>query len=352
MRLLIVTQTVDLDDLYLSFFHTWLLEFAKRFESISVICLREGRHELPANVSVYSLGKETGSGRFMYIARFFTYLWKLRFRYDAVLVHMNQEYVLLAGWWWYLQGIPAYMWRNHYSGNRLTDIAAAFCRKVFCTSRFSYTAKYAKTVFMPVGIDTAVYRALAHIERRPRSILFYGRLSPSKHPETLIEALGILKEKGIGFAADIRGTALPKDAAFERALHERVRELGLSECVRFVPGLPFSEGPAIFSASEIYVNLAASGMYDKMLFEAAACGCIVLASSADYAALVDDSSLVFPTADAQSLADRLQYALSLTHAERETLGHRLRYLTEDHHGLATLGKELEKQLSDGAAHPA
>ena len=60
MRLLICTQAIDKNDPILGFFHRWVIEFAKHFEHISVICLREGTHTLPENVSVYSLGKEGG----------------------------------------------------------------------------------------------------------------------------------------------------------------------------------------------------------------------------------------------------------------------------------------------------
>ena len=67
---------------------------------------------------------------------------------------MNQEYVLIAGWLWKLLGKRTYLWRNHYAGSWLTDVAAVFCTKVFCTSKHSYTVKYKKTVLMPVGVDT------------------------------------------------------------------------------------------------------------------------------------------------------------------------------------------------------
>src|SRR3989338_44123 len=60
MRILIVTQAVDSADSDLGFFHRWIEEFAKRFERVIVICLKEGQHRLPENVSVYSLGKESG----------------------------------------------------------------------------------------------------------------------------------------------------------------------------------------------------------------------------------------------------------------------------------------------------
>src|SRR3989338_2534636 len=136
MRLLIITQAVDNNDPVLGFFVSWIRELSKRFESVDVICLREGTHSLPANVSVHSLGKENLEienwklkilRRPLYIMRFYRYAWSLRRSYDAVFVHMNQEYVLLGAILWKLLGKRVYMWRNHYSGGALTDTAAFFC---------------------------------------------------------------------------------------------------------------------------------------------------------------------------------------------------------------------------------
>ena len=101
MRLLITTQVVDRTDPFLGFFHGWIVELAKHFEHIEIICLQEGQHSLPSNVNVNSLGKELGiQSRIVYAARFLGLVWKLRDSYDAVFVHMNQEYILLAGWLW------------------------------------------------------------------------------------------------------------------------------------------------------------------------------------------------------------------------------------------------------------
>jgi len=56
MKLLIITQKVDINDDNLGFFHRWLEKLASRFEKLSVICLAEGEHHLPSNVAVFSLG--------------------------------------------------------------------------------------------------------------------------------------------------------------------------------------------------------------------------------------------------------------------------------------------------------
>src|SRR6185295_8452864 len=98
MKLLIVTQVVDSEDPILGFFHRWLEEFATQAEHIEVICLKEGKHALPRNVRVHTLGKP--ANRILYIARFGWYIWTLRSQYDRVLVHMNPEYVILGGLDW------------------------------------------------------------------------------------------------------------------------------------------------------------------------------------------------------------------------------------------------------------
>ncbi|TSC61255.1 MAG: hypothetical protein Athens041674_828 [Parcubacteria group bacterium Athens0416_74] len=83
-RLLVLTQTVDQGDPVLGFFHGWLFAFAKCFPHIHAVCLKEGRHDLPGNVVVHSLGKERGVGRLRYIWNFYRLAWSLRREYDAV----------------------------------------------------------------------------------------------------------------------------------------------------------------------------------------------------------------------------------------------------------------------------
>ncbi|HEY4498587.1 MAG TPA: glycosyltransferase [Candidatus Paceibacterota bacterium] len=303
MSLLFITQRMDKGDSTLGFVHAWVSGFSKQFKTITVICLQEGAYSLPPNVHVFSLGKENGRtftpvgsvlprstvgrSRIRYIKNFFTYIWRERNNYDAVLVHMNQEYVLLGGLLWKLLGKRIFMWRNHYAGSVLTAIAAAFCTKIFCTSKASYTAKYKKTVLMPVGVDMELYRPAGAVARIPRSILFYARIAPSKRPHMLLEALKDLHAKGVAFTASFYGSPLPNDIAYHEGLKRTVQDIGLSRQVRFAAGLPYLEGPQVFSAHDIFVNLSPSGMYDKTLFEAAGCECLVLACSADFARLMD-----------------------------------------------------------------
>src|SRR3989344_4453775 len=191
MRLLICTQAVDRNDPVLGFFHRWLEELSKHYDRIIVVCLRSGKHTLPANVEVVTL---KGRFRLLRALEVCSVAFGRRKEYEAVFVHMSQEFVLAAGWLWKMLGKRVYLWRNHYAGSILTDIAAAFSTKVFCTSKYSYTAKYGKTVRMPVGIDTDIFVLAADISRNPNSILSLGRVAPSKKLHVLIEALALLKK--------------------------------------------------------------------------------------------------------------------------------------------------------------
>lgn len=300
-RLLICAQAVDSGDTAVGFFVLWVSELAKRFESVTVLCLREGAYALPDNVRVVHLG----SSRLGRAYRTLRYIVGLRREYDAVFVHQGQEFVLVGGWLWGLLGKPVYLWRNHYAGSLFTDIAAAFCTKIFCTSKHSYTAKFKKTTLMPVGVDTGVFSPVQGIVRAPRSVLSLGRIAPSKRLEVLIEALGLLARKGVDFSATIVGTPLPKDQEYCESLKKSAQELGSR--IAFVPGVPSAQTPRLFSAHQAFVNCSRSGMYDKTIFEAAACGCGVLASSDDWRALAGDQ---YYFKDAAELAGKLEGLLA------------------------------------------
>jgi glycosyltransferase involved in cell wall biosynthesis len=307
---------MDRKDSSLGFFYNWVMLLSTKFENIEVICLKGKLDEyenLPANVKIHSLGKEyIKKGGYLqkikYIFRFYKLLWVLRNKYNKVFVHMNQEYLLLGGMFWKLFCKPVFMWRNHYDGSFLTDIAASFCRKVFCTSRFSYTAKYKKTVFMPVGVDESSCRLSEKIDRLPNSILFLGRLDVSKCPHILIEALGILAKKGFDFTATFVGGPSKTDVKYPEQLVAQAKILNLSDRVKFVGAVPNTETFKYYRSHDIFVNCSRSGMFDKTIFKSIACGCLTLATSGDFESLVGNE-FIFADNDSESLAKKLAKVL-------------------------------------------
>lgn len=339
MRLLIITQKIDRKDSVLGFVHRWVEEFSKRVKAITVVCLQKGDYDLPGNVAVLSLGKEKWKSTAKYVFLLFYFSIRYANRYDAILVHMNQEYVLAAGWLWKLLGKRIFMWRNHYAGSMLTDMASVFCDKIFCTSHYSYTARYKKTRFMPVGVGTEFFRADPAVKRVPRSILSLGRVSPSKNIHSLISALEILKKEGTVFTADIYGNNT--DQAYADGLAEQAKAANLSSQVRFYPGIPNKDTPKVYSAHEIFVNLSPNGMYDKTIFEAMACGCFVFASNDDLKDKIDPA-FTFAYNDPKDLAAKIGAFLAMPESEKTRKAANISTLVHEH----SLHKLSEKLINE------
>jgi glycosyltransferase involved in cell wall biosynthesis len=250
---------------------------------------------------------------------------------------MSQEYVLAAGWYWRLMGKRVYLWRNHYSGSVFTDIAAVFCVKIFCTSKFSYTAKYKKTVFMPIGVDLEVFKPMQGSIRKPRSILFLSRMSPSKRPIVLIDALAALKKKGAEYYASFIGDPKKGDEEYYKEIKREGEFVGAV----FGPAVPNRDTSRLYSENEIFVNCSPSGMYDKTIFEAAACGALPLASSGDWREAAGED--LWFAGDAQSLAQKLDALFSLSAEGRRLLQERARALAQGN-GLQTLIMRLTEEV--------
>lgn len=308
MRILIITQAVDRNDTTLGFFHRWIEEFAKRTEKVEVICLKQGEYDLPRNVSVYSLQKELGSSRAKRIILFFYYSLFCS-TYDAVFVHMNQEYVLLGGLPWRLWGKKVFMWRNHPDGTFLTRIAVMLSHKVFCTSSHSYTAKFSKTKILPAGIDTDIFQKSSTIGRKKNSLLMFGRIGPIKKIECAIDVVSALKAKGIFVTLSIVGDTLPRDMGYLQVLKDRIEVTDVSDRVTFEKGVPFKKAPTIYQTHEIFLNFTPSGSFDKTVIEALACGTRVLVSNDSMRDILPDGSYTDGTVD--DIAKKIENLLVL-----------------------------------------
>lgn len=350
MRLLIVTQKVDKDDPILGFFHYWVEEFAKQIANLSVICLMLGRYNLPTRVKIYSLGKEFGESRFKYVVRFFKNLWLLRNDYDTVFVHMNQEYVLLAGWWWRLTGKKILFWRNHPKGNLLTRIALLFADRVFCTSRQSFTAQFKKTSLMPAGVDTSMFRPMPEVKKIPRSILFLSRFSMIKRPHLLVESLARLSQEGVSFSANFIGDVGEKeeDKIYFDNLKNLVLEKGLGDKINFLSGVSYQEVPAIFNAHEVFVNLTPTGSFDKTILEAVGCGVKVLTTNKSFEGLRlisgTDLNFVIVEEDVAEIKDAIKKMLDENISnQNSTTKALIEYLNNNHSLSLVVQKVLANQ---------
>ena len=331
MRLLICVQAVDTkDDPLMGFFHGWLTELSKHFESIQVICLREGTHTLPHNVQVYSLGKETGESRLKYITRFYRHLFAIRGTYDRVFVHMNPHYVLLGGLYWKFKRIPVFFWRNHAKMNLMTRIAAVFSKNVFYTSPYACTSVFTHALQMPVGIDTRLFipgKIETHVAKK---ILFLGRLSPVKQLELFIEAGTLLPH----YEFHIFGDAPRHDQTYAEDMKKKA-----GKNIFFHPSVKNVDTPAIYHSHDLYVNLTPEGSMDKTVLEAVACGIPTLASNKSFSDLLPPQAILSP-ATKEELARRITRIVEMKNEEQKMILEHSRSVVVMKHSLEKLATML------------
>ena len=259
MKLLIVTQTVDTNNPILGFFVRWIEEFAKHAERIEVVCLRKGRHTLPANVRVHSLGKEQGVSRVRYIFNFYTYLWRFRHDYDSVFVHMNPEYVILGGLFWRLCGKRIALWYTHKSVDDKLRIATFLSNIIFTASKESFRLKSSKVRVMGHGIDTKFFSPDESVTRG-NWVLSVGRLMQSKRHDIAIRAA----------VRDNRELRVVGEGPERKNLESLTHELGAR--VQFFGSLAQAQLRDEYRKAAYLVHTSETGSLDKVVLEALACG--------------------------------------------------------------------------------
>jgi glycosyltransferase involved in cell wall biosynthesis len=309
MRLLICTQAVDRRDPVLGFFHGWIEAFARNCEHVYVICLFEGEHALPANVTVLSLGKETRGSRIQYLRRFFHYLWQYRREYDAVFVHMNQIYVLLGGLFWRLSGKRIVLWYAHGAVSFSLRIAEKLAQAIVTSTSEGFRLLSKKVRVVGQGIDTSLFGRCPPREKTDEiRIVYVGRISPIKRCEVLIEALAVLRERGEDASVTLVGdTNASNTREYHASLQKLVQDRGLAARVTFTGGVPHERIVSYLCAADVFANPSATGSLDKAGVEALAAGVPVVTSNEAFKGMLGAYAdrLMFPNGDADALADRI-----------------------------------------------
>ena len=343
-KLLFITQKVDKDDDVLGVYHRWIEELSKKIETISVICLYRGRSELPVNVRVFSLGKESGQSRIKYVSRFFKYIWFLREDYNTVFVHMNPIYILLGGLFWKASNKRIFLWYNHPLGNLLARVGIFLANNVFCTSPYSFSAKYRKTVLVPVGIDTVFFKKDSTVSKKRNRILYLGRISPIKHIDCLIKATELLNNQGIDFEVLIIGSpASDADKQYDQKLKIMAGSPVNSDRVVFEKSVANHKTPAIYNGNGVFVNLTPTGSFDKTILEAMACESLIMVSNKSLERFLTPELInwcMFKEGDVTDLTKKLSSLLSLPNDLREKMGRELRMIVVKNHNLDSLIKKL------------
>ncbi|MFA5066329.1 MAG: glycosyltransferase family 4 protein [Dehalococcoidia bacterium] len=331
-KLLILTQKVDDTDGLLGFFHDWLKEFASSFSQVTVICLFKGKYDLPDNVRVLSLGKESAPSRFRYLWRFYKYLWLVRKDYDIVFVHMNPVYVILAGLIWRLQGKIIGLWYAHKAVNFKLRLAELLSYIIFTASPESFSLPSAKVKIVGHGIDVEKFslKDRTAVKRDKFQIISVGRISEIKNQLLLIKAVDILIRRlamenvavsFIGSPPDIDGLG------YAALLKEEVKKRQLEDYIGWLGNIPNRDLPSYYQQADLSVNLCPTGGLDKVVLESLACGVPALVFNRTFSDLLGDykNLLLLERADDRELAEKIKKISELALAERQAMAADLRH---------------------------
>lgn len=342
MRLLLLTQVVDKDDAILGFFHRWIEEFAKHFEHIDIVCLKKGIYTLPENVTVYSLGKESGENNVKYLVKFYQYFWHcfMSNHTDYVFFHMGAIYNMLAAPFFLVRGIRKttfIWWKTHGHINLAGRIALRFVDTVFTASKESFPIASKKRVVVGHAIDTDFFMPQAFVPPPGPAILFVGRVMRIKRVELVIETLRVLRSENI--AATVRIVGSIADAEYREELKQLVREYALEAYVTFVAGTHQQALLREYCTASVVMNPSETGSLDKVVLEAMACGVPVVAPVRAYGEILSAHGLAVSTQEPSAYAAAIKTVIESSQRRHE-LGTALREVVVKEHALATLPKRL------------
>lgn len=349
MKLVFVTQVYSADDAVLGFVVGWVRELAARCEAVRVVCLEAGEVPgRPANVDVRVLGRK---GRLLRWWR-----WR-RFLAEAfadghthVLAHMVPRYASMAHGPARRAGAKLSLWYTHAGVDRRLLDACAKVDLVFTASEESLRVDTVKRVVTGHGIDARHFRSAGTPVASPRRILSVGRLTKSKDPLVVVDALARLVAEGRDVQLDLVGAGLvDADIDYRKSVEARIAEHGLAGRVVLHGAVPWRDVPPHFERASVVVNASHTGSIDKVVLEAMAMerpcvSCNEAVPPLLHALGARADLLRFAPGDPAGLAARIGALLDMDEGRRAELGRELRSIVVRDHEVGALMERLVRRM--------
>jgi glycosyltransferase involved in cell wall biosynthesis len=149
-----------------------------------------------------------------------------------------------------------------------------------------------------------------------RQILYVGRLSASKNVDKILNAMRILKDKGIKLKCSIVG-----DGPERHALEEQTSRLGLEHEVIFTGGVAFERISDFYKSADILILASETEGWPKAIAEAMAYGLICIGSNLGLVPeiLSEGRGILVPPGDVAALSTALEDIVQHP-AKYETMG--------------------------------
>ena len=353
MTLLWFNLKVDKDDQVLAFAVDWIRQMATKMEKIVVLTMEKGEYELPANVTVYSIGKERGFSECRRAFEFYRLLFRILKgeKIGAVFAHMNILFAAMAGPILKIKRIPLFLWYAHKNVSPILRIATLFSLKVFTSTAMGFRIPGRKVMIIGQGIDTRLFRPDGET-RSNDTLLCAGRISPVKNVHILVEVIDdLVRNREFGSVRLIIAGGpldLQRDRKYLEIIKKKIRERGLGDHIVFLGKLDRDTLIKWYRRAVILLNLSDTGSLDKVLLEAMACGCIPISSNESFRMLYEQKfPRLWTTMDPSEIAYRVQAVLSLGPDDKERLRRELREEVADGHSLKHLVDVISGYLIQG-----
>lgn len=170
-----------------------------------------------------------------------------------------------------------------------------------------------RITIIPLGIDSSVFRPIPHakealsISNQRKMVLYAARLSRENGLDITLRALAGLGEALSDWELHVLGEG-PEKPRFQQL----ARELGIDRRVVWHGWIDFHQLPTYYSAADVFVFSGSSGGTPRVMLQAMACGCPVVASN--IGGIVDHVSegqtgFLFPSQDAKRMAGQINQLL-------------------------------------------
>jgi len=307
MRLIVITQKVNVNDDNLGFFHRWLEKLAAKIEELRVVCLAKGEYNLPQNIKVCSLGKERGYPKIWQFLRLQAFLLANLKSVDGVFIHMCPIYAILSWPLVKLYKKRFIMFYAHGGTHFKLKIAEKLLDRILTSSPAGFRLKSGKVRVIGQGIDVDLFQPGGEYSSDDFNMLYAGRINKTKDPLTILKALDILvnKQNVKKIKLKIVGHPLVKtERDYLETLREFVKSHRLGNHVKLVDGVPYVKMPEEYREADLFINPSSTGSLDKVVLEAMASGCLILNCNEAYRQILPEKYL-FQKGNAEDLVQKI-----------------------------------------------
>ena len=239
---------------------------------------------------------------------------------DLIHVHVLTRMGFIAHWQKNLNGTPYIItehWSRYLPGNEFNGwLRKCFTQKIVRRAAMVTTAsqvlaeamqshglKNCRYELLPNVVDTNLFKPIPHHNEVPKIVHVSCFEDKSKNISGLLEALKLMKDKGVAYQAVLIGEGMDLETMKQQAVH-----LGLTDHVRFTGLLQGQDLVNELATGDCFVLPSHYETGGIVLLEAMACGLPVVATKVGALPEIvnEQNGLLVPAGDTKALAEAME----------------------------------------------